>query len=374
MRLIQDSKHLSEFCEMLQGSEWLAVDTEFMRESTYYPRFCLLQISNGAFSACIDPIALTNLDELKPLFYNPHVVKIFHSGRQDLELLYQYWGRIPAPIFDTQIAASFLGLGDQIGYATFVSKVLDVQLDKLHTRTDWYRRPLSDEQLHYAIDDVHFLSLAYSETTERLRGMSRLSWAYEDSSALTNKSLYDIDPLNAWKRVSSSYHLDQRQLTNLICIAAWRELNCMSINIPRNWLLRDDQLIKLAMTDKGTRLDDELHRTLGTDKTKRYKLDLEPIQQSIVDNHPIIQMAALAVRPQELSPIAKATVSKLMQRTQEIAKKLNISPSTLANKKDVTQLIVEPNKSRAVIGWRKDVIGDELVALARQELTFVPDQ
>ena len=166
---IATEQQLHELCTLLQGSRWLALDTEFIREKTYYPDFCLLQISNGTVAASVDPLAIEDLSELVDIMYDGSIVKIFHAGRQDLEIFHQLWGKLPQPLFDTQLAATLLGLGSQIGYGNLVQKVIGRELEKGHSRTDWSRRPLSQDQLRYALDDVIYLGDIYTNITKRLQ-------------------------------------------------------------------------------------------------------------------------------------------------------------------------------------------------------------
>ncbi|HEY3488340.1 MAG TPA: ribonuclease D, partial [Gammaproteobacteria bacterium] len=198
---ITDAAALERLCTELANNPWLVVDTEFIREKNYYPKLCLVQIGNGDTLACIDTLAVKDLTPLCELLADPRCIKVFHAAGQDLEIFYYLTGAVPQPIFDTQLAAAFLGHGEQIGYANLVKTLLDVQLDKSHTRTDWSRRPLSSGQIEYALDDVRYLRDIYLHLRQALVQAGRLEWADEDSKALTAVERYRPDPEGAWQRI-----------------------------------------------------------------------------------------------------------------------------------------------------------------------------
>lgn len=191
---IETADELAVFCGKIAPSAWLALDTEFIREKTYYPQLCLLQISNGTVAACIDPLKLNSLEPLLEIIMNPAIVKIFHAGRQDLEIFHHQWQRVPGPVFDTQLAAALLGLGEQIGYANLVKQLLGVELSKSHTRADWSLRPLQEGQLRYALDDVVYLGRLYTELRTRLAEKDRLNWMTEEFEQLADNTTYAVDP------------------------------------------------------------------------------------------------------------------------------------------------------------------------------------
>ncbi|MGH8561939.1 MAG: ribonuclease D, partial [Nevskiales bacterium] len=182
---------LDDFCAQLRGRDWLAVDTEFIRERTYYPQLCLVQVSDGETQACIDPIRLKDLGPLLALLYDPAVTKVFHAAGQDLELFYHLTGKVPGPVFDTQLAATLAGFGDQIGYARLVQDILGVELDKAHTRCDWSRRPLAEAELAYAADDVRYLCQVYDRLCTELKKRGRLDWLAADFAAMTDPARFE---------------------------------------------------------------------------------------------------------------------------------------------------------------------------------------
>ena len=194
---IDTSDDLVDLCLQLQSEEWLAVDTEFLRESTYFPKLCLLQIATPQFVACIDTISINEINSLVDLIYNPNITKVMHAARQDMEIFYHMRGTVPQPIFDSQLAAPLLGHPEQIGYAALVEAFLGVHLNKAHTRTDWSHRPLSHAQLQYAADDVRYLAQLYPLLRGKLEQMERLSWLSDDFAALADPSQYDPLPHGA---------------------------------------------------------------------------------------------------------------------------------------------------------------------------------
>ena len=209
---IDSDAALTQFCSEIQHSKWLAIDTEFLREKTYYPQLCLIQIANDDTIACVDPIAIKDLTPLLDLLYQPDITLVFHAARQDLELLYLLKNSLPPNLFDTQLAATILGDGDQIGYGNLVKQRLDVSLDKAHSRADWTQRPLSPEQLEYAADDVRYLRELYHQMSADLEKQQRTEWLKEDFAALSNADNYVADPETIWRKIRGAGKLKGVQL------------------------------------------------------------------------------------------------------------------------------------------------------------------
>jgi len=243
---IDTAEGLGRLCELIHDSPWLALDTEFVREKTYYPRFCLLQICNGDIAASVDPILLEDLSPLLEIIYDEGIVKVFHSGRQDLEIFHQLWKRLPTPLFDTQPAAELAGLGNQVGYANLVHALLDHQLEKGYTRTDWSRRPLHPQQLRYALDDVIYLGKIYLKLQESLKELQN-DHALQDAIAqLTDPATYVVPPEQAWLRIKARRYLQGDQLAVLQALAGWRETEAIRADKPKGWILKNEVLIELA--------------------------------------------------------------------------------------------------------------------------------
>ena len=246
IQYIDTAAGLAAFCSRLSAVDWFALDTEFLREKTYYPKLCLLQIATTDEVACIDPLALDDLGPLLAVLADPRITKVMHSCRQDMEIFYQLAGRAPAPVFDTQVAAPLLGYADQIGYANLVKEIAGVALDKLHTRADWSVRPLTQAQIRYAADDVIYLVDIYRRIVARLQELGRLDWLAEDFRQLSEAGLYDMAPASAWLKVKGAHRLKGASLSILQSLAQWREETARSKDRPRGWLLRDDAMLDIA--------------------------------------------------------------------------------------------------------------------------------
>ena len=243
---IDKESDLAHICAKHSDSTWLAIDTEFERESTYYPELCLLQIASRDMVTIIDPLTLKDTRPLFNLLYKESITKVFHSARQDLEIFFHLKGSVPVPLFDTQIAAAKLGYDNGIGYANLVEKMLGVVLNKKYTRTDWKRRPLRPEQLRYAADDVIYLGKIYQQLVEKLVQTGQLAAFNNEVYKLTDASLYVPDPQTMWLKIKDAKRFNGNQLAVLQDLAAWRETTARSENLPRKWLLADHAIIDMA--------------------------------------------------------------------------------------------------------------------------------
>ena len=245
---IDSNADLARLCRQLNDDTWLALDTEFERVNTYYPELCLLQLCNGKNTALVDTLKIKDLEPLYTLLYNKAITKVFHAARQDLELFFHLKGQIPVPLFDTQIAATLLGYNNQIGYANLIKEVLNVELAKTETRTNWKRRPLSREQLSYAADDVIYLALIYEQFLSRLNDPEQLASLNEQIKALTLAETYDPDPACMWQRINIARNMKGESLEVLKKLATWREVTARNENQPRKWILGDHALVEIAKT------------------------------------------------------------------------------------------------------------------------------
>jgi ribonuclease D len=351
---------LQELCNQLKGSSWLALDTEFIREKTYYPKFCLLQISNGTIAATVDPLMIEDLSELVAIIYNSSIIKIFHAGRQDLEIFHQLWDKLPQPLFDTQLAATLLGLGTQIGYGNLVQKITGHELEKGHSRTDWSQRPLSQEQLRYALDDVIYLGDIYLNIIERLESLGRDSWLQEDFNALADPTTYSINPNNMWQRIKGNQHLKGVQLAILQKIAAWREQQAEQADRPRRWIMKDEVLIDLARRQPKNIKALERIRGLESGSIKRNgDVLLKLITQA--KELPKENWPQAKKRLKSLTPNQEAMTDLLQSCLRIIAEQEEITPSALASRKDLESLVIGNEDTELLHGWRKALVGDALV-------------
>jgi ribonuclease D len=350
---------LADLCESLSGSEWLALDTEFIREKTYYPKLCLLQVCNGQVAACVDPLALTDLTPLLDIIYDGSVLKVLHAARQDLEIFLHDYDRLPMPVFDTQPAAALLGHGDQIGYANLVKQMLDVDLPKDQSRTDWSRRPLDDQQQRYALDDVIYLGQLYLHMRGHLFDRERLQWLAADFATLADPQTYYPNPDDMWQRTKGRQALRGRQLAVLQRLAAWRETRARERDLPRKWILKDDVLVELC-------------RRMPRDAAGLSKIrGLEPGQIrrdgdrliSMIDeaaSSPREQWPSDQSRPKPLLPQQEALVDLLNAVLRLIAEEHQLSPLAIASRKELEKLVRGNTDSILNEGWRSSLAGDTL--------------
>jgi len=356
---------LRDLCASLAGVSWIALDTEFLREKTYFPKFCLLQIAAGDVVACVDPLALDDLGPLLDILLDPAITKVFHSGRQDMEIFYLLCGRLPAPVFDTQLAAPLLGMGEQVSYAALVSDLLGVALSKSHSRTDWSRRPLSPEQIRYAADDVIYLEQAYLAMLPRLEKLGRLNWLEGDFAELADPALYDLPPELAWQRIGGVYQLKPKQLSIVQTLAAWREQTARTQDLPRGWILKDDALFDLARQQPTTA--EQLSHVRGLDERvlKRHGATITRLIQEAVTRPP--QPFESRGRTVKKTVEQEAVLDLLMAVVRLRAAQNTLNPASLAGRKDLEQLFDGDPHARLLHGWRKTMVGDELAAVLRGE-------
>lgn len=359
LEFIDTASDLARVCEQLANQPYLAVDTEFVREKTYYPVLCLIQIASAQQCVCIDPLAITDLSPLAELLLNSDTIKVFHAARQDLEVLNQIFGKIPAPIFDTQIAATLLGLGDQLSYANLVKHFLDVQLAKGHARTDWERRPLSNEQLEYAADDVRYLVAMYPLMVQSLTQLGRLAWLDEDFETLTHPQLYQNDPVQQWQRVSGLQKLKGAQLAILQQLAAWREQQAQQQNKPRKWILSDDILIAIAM--QGPHKSEQLERIRGINSALLQRhgqtlLGLIAKAKTLPKSEwPILS------RRKALDPNQEALLDALMAIVKLQAASHQINNTALTSRHELENLIAGDKDIPLLHGWRHGLAGQQVL-------------
>jgi ribonuclease D len=340
----------------LSGAAYIGLDTEFMREKTFFAELCLIQVATGAAIYCIDPLGDADMS----LFWDAVMESgwVVHSARQDIEVIYQATERMPVRLFDTQVAAGLLGYAPQLGYASLVSELFSVDIPKSHTRADWSRRPLSDAVLNYAAEDVEYLLPAMEILAERLDKLGRLDWANEDSALLLHAALYDIDPQLAINRLKGARNLRGQRRSTAARLAAWRESEALRANRPRQWIARDSALLGIARRLPRTIAElediDDLPAGLLRRSGKRL---LEVVAESGDEDHDYQPPSA----PNE----AQKSLLKIMQeQVAECAADLGLAAETVAPKKELSAVINGGNReSRVFDGWRREVIGDRLLKL-----------
>ena len=367
--LVETSEQLEQICNQLRGSEWLAIDTEFIREKTYYPRLCLIQICNGEVAACIDPLKLQQLDPLLEILYDGRTLKVLHAARQDLEIFLHDHGRLPMPVFDTQPAAALLGHGDQIGYAKLVKLLLDVDLPKDQSRTDWSQRPLDDQQLRYAFDDVVYLGQLYLHMRGHLFDRERLQWLAADFATLAAPETYYPDPQNMWTRIKGRKLLRGRQLAVLQSLASWRETQARARDLPRKWILKDDALIELCRRMPRDAGGLAKIRGLEPGQIRREGDTLLAMIRQAADL-PREQWPQDGGRPKPLTAEQEAMVDLLHAGLRLIAAQHQLSPLAIASRKDLEKLVRGETNGPLDEGWRGSLAGQTLRRLMRGEIAL----
>jgi ribonuclease D len=367
--IVTTSAELLHALEQLRDADFIALDTEFMRESTYFPKLCLVQMAapgrDGTTQcALVDPLAVPDLQPLWDFLNDRARIKVVHAARQDLEVLaVAMQGALQGPIFDTQIAAALLGHPAQIGYGALVAARLDRQLEKGHTRTDWSRRPLSLEQLQYAEDDVRYLVPLYQNLVDALQEAGRIPWLYEETRELESPALHRTEPEAAWKRLKGLDRLRPEQRATAKVLAHWREEMAIKHDKPRGWILADDALREIAERLPGKPADLEAVRTLPAGLLRRRGEELLAL---VARGRELAQSEPAAFIPPKPEAQKLAMVTKLMNLARTTAEELKVSPEILATRRDVEQLVFSRRTDRLSSGWRKEVIGDRLIATARE--------
>jgi ribonuclease D len=343
-QVITTTDGLLNYIETIKHCKWLALDTEFIRERTYYPNLCLVQIAaHNANSeiqlACIDPLKIADISALLTLLNNTNITKVLHAAYQDLEIFNYLGGQIPQPVFDTQTAASVLGYGDNIGYARLMQKILKVDLNKSQSRTNWAKRPLNQAQLDYAIDDVRYLAQAYPIIRNKLISQGRLQWLDNDFAHFTNPDLYTINADMRWKKVKGVQVLKRQQLAILRELAAWREHLAEKKNLPRKWIIKDEILIDLAKQQPKDIKSIAKMRGINAPKTKKYhKTWLECIIKGLslsADECPEIRRRKKPTAAQDM------VIDILMTALNIRAHELGITPAAITTRKKIANMVLE---------------------------------
>ena len=353
---VDTSQALESLCARLRGQAWIAVDTEFMRERTYYPELCLVQVATDDLVACIDPLPLPSLEPLLQVLLDPATLKVFHAARQDLEIFFNLSGKVPAPVFDTQVVARFLGHPDQSGYGAVVQAVLGVTLDKSHARTDWMRRPLSEAALEYAADDVRHLRHLYKKLEAELAARGRAGWAEPELKALTDEKLYRPDPEGAWQRVRGIQRLKPKSAALVRQLAAWRERTAIADNRPRQWILKDEAMIDLAKQLPTDLAALAAVRGVGDGLAKRHGTELLKMLAADAGSAPERERAA-----PPLSTRQDALVDALSAIVRLKAAEGQVSAASLANRSELERLVRGERELEVLKDWRLKLAGQALL-------------
>ncbi|MDR0459372.1 MAG: ribonuclease D [Coriobacteriales bacterium] len=369
LKTIQDNQTLTEHIKQLSQASVLAVDTEFMREKTFTAQLCLLQIASDQLELLIDPLAGLDLEPLAALFSNQHIVKVFHAGSQDLEILFNTLGLPVAPIFDTQIAATLLGLPQQISLAGLIQHYLGIEIKKTDTYSDWNKRPLRAAQLEYALDDVRYLLPIYQTMQRELLQAGRLDWLDEDFKALSDPQRFIETPEKLWQRLKGTTNLSRRQLGVLQELAIWRDKVARQRDLPRKWIVTDEQLVDICRRNPSN--IDELYQTRGlSDRVSRRSA--QELLVAVQRGHQIPE-SALPDRPKKSLQTQELTSAlNLMQALVHLrASEHHIATNLLASQNDLRALAAGQRSDLDILsGWRKEMIGNELLELLAGTLTL----
>lgn len=357
---IDSDSGLRDVVESLAKESWLALDTEFMRERTYYPQLCLMQIGTGRELFCIDTIALSSVAPLLALICGGDKTMVLHAARQDLEIFYTQHQAISAPLFDTQIAGGLIGLDAQLGYAGLIKQLLGIELEKGLQRANWAQRPLPQNQIDYAIDDVRHLSEAYPMLLEQLEAKQRLAWALEDSARLLVPDLYLPQPDKAFERIGQAKVLPAVEQQVLQRVAAWRERYAQRVDKPRTWITSDATLIYISHIKPGSVSALNNIKGIAPEILKTETDDLLAAVAAGLAADPLL----LLEKPVPLSDKEQKRYRLLKKHVDARAKELGMDSPVLGTRKDIELLLRGHKNSLLLQGWRKAVIGDELLALA----------
>lgn len=369
--LITDSAELAAYCKELESARYVAVDTEFMRERTYRAELCLIQLAApGLEAVAVDPLA-RGMD-LSPLFAvmsNPAIVKVFHAARQDLEIFYELMGQVPAPLFDTQVAAMVCGFGEQVGFATLAATIARVSVDKSSQYSDWSLRPLSDQQLQYALDDVIHLCTIFEALEEKLSENERILWLAEEMETLASPSTYVTEPMDAWRRVKHR-RAKPRALAVLQELAAWREVKADKTNVPRGRIIRDEPLVEIASAAPSTKDQLSRIRGLGSNAVNGSMGSeiLAAVKRGLAI--PKDDWPRLTPRP-ELPGGARELVALLQALLKLRCEEQDVAPKMVATRDDLEQLLIDKNADiKFLTGWRRELFGEDALALMEGKIAL----
>ncbi len=371
MHLITRQDELEAAIADFENCDFVTVDTEFIRETTFWPVLCLIQMASPTRTALIDPLA-DGID-LSPFFRlmgNEKVLKVFHAARQDIEIIFHEGGLIPHPVFDTQVAAMVCGFGDSVSYEQIVQKVANGRIDKSSRFTDWRRRPLSDKQLEYALADVTYLIEVYRHLDKELKREGRADWLSEEMAVLTSRETYDPDPEDAWKRLKLRLRKPQ-ELAVMQAVAAWREREARARDVPRQRVLKDDAIYEIAQqAPRDTEALGRLRTTpKGWERSSTAQALIETINTALGQPKDEMPKPPKHVQLPEGTGAAVELLKVLLKLTADEA---GVAPKMLANGEDLDRIAADGSEADvpAMSGWRKAVFGDKALKLIRGELAL----
>lgn len=366
---VTDTAELERLCARWSQQGAVAVDTEFMRTSTFFPIAALFQVGDGQGCYLLDPLAIDDFSAFAALMTNPRVTKVFHSCSEDLEVFQAFLGLTPTPVFDTQLAAAVAGKGFSLGYARLVEVMLNIAVPKSETRSDWLQRPLSLPQLQYAALDVAYLLVVYGMLLKDLRSSGRLAWVEADCAEMIAQAEQGVDAEQQYQKIKLAWKLNRQQLATLQALTAWREIEARARDIPRNRLLKEG-----ALWDMARYQPTELKQIAGLEgmTARTLKADGEQLLAIIAGQKDKPESECPPKLPKPLPPEQGELLKALKQFTRDTAERLNIAAEVLVRKKDYEDLIRsgmakgDYHLNERLSGWRREVVGQGLLELARQ--------
>lgn len=373
MTLVTDTETLAAVCQRIAAEPYVAIDTEFLRDKTYYSRLCLVQLAGEQDVVAVDTLAPDiDLTPLFELMADPSVLKVFHAARQDIEIFVHMTGQVPAPMFDTQIAAMVCGFGDAVSYDRLVRAMTGVNIDKTSRFTDWSHRPLSQHQIDYALADVIHLRPCYERLAKRLAKTKRSAWLDEEMAVLTDVATYVTEPEESWKRLKTR-STKPKFLAVLRALSAWREVEAQTRDIPRSRVLRDDALVDIA-AQAPTSAEElsrsrSFNRESASGKTGRAILEaVNAALESPKETWP--KVSDQREKPQGRQPVAE--LLRVLLKVQCDAH--DVAPKLVASADDLDAIATDDNADvPAMKGWRREVFGDAALAVKHGKLAFAFD-
>ncbi|MEZ5933186.1 MAG: ribonuclease D [Alphaproteobacteria bacterium] len=365
MTLLTTTAEVEQFCRALASEDYVTIDTEFMRDRTYWPKLCLVQLAGKDRFAAIDPLAEgIDLQALFDLMADRSVVKVFHACRQDVEIFYHLTGATPDPVFDTQLAAMVLGYGDEVGYDNLVTTIVKARIDKSSRFTDWSHRPLSEQQLTYALADVTHLRVIYEKLREELEDAGRADWAAEELADLTSAETYEQPPELAWKRLKIRSK-DSRFIAIAQALAAWREREAQGRDLPRNRIIRDDLLLEVA-ANRPTTQDDVLKiRRINVDKRSAAGIAVAIQEALALPKNQLPKVPKPQKLPRGIGPVVDLLRVLLKYQCEEH----QVAQRLVATTGDLEAIAADDQADvRALRGWRREIFGGAALALKHGEL------
>jgi len=368
--LIADSASLAALCSRLAKEPYITIDTEFLRDKTFWPQLCLVQLASPHEAAALDTLAEgLDLGPLLELLKNRAVVKVFHAARQDLEIFYHMMGEVPAPIADSQVMAMAAGFGDSASYETLCGKLANARVDKLSRFTDWAQRPLTDRQIAYALDDVTHLQVIYEKLKKKLESTGRMAWLADEMAILESPATYTVDPMKSWMRLKTRSD-KPRFLAVLREIAAWREREAQSRDVPRSRLLKDETLVEIAA--HPPRDADALSRCRGLSKSfaegRMGEAILDAVQRGL--DTPESECPKPEARP-EVPPGLGPLIDLLRVLLKTRCDQHEVAQKLVANSSDLELIAADDNADvQALSGWRRDLFGAEALNLKHGKLAL----